>query len=170
MKQLTFFEELQPEVREHTGLAHHTWHLFVDGASRNNPGPAGAGIYGTCDGIEVVAEGFFLGRMTNNEAEYTALILGLELLLPRIGSEDRIIIFSDSKLLVEQLTGNYRIKKPELQVLAGRVKSRLNRLPGAAYEIRHVLREKNVHADALANKGIDTQRQVPDALHKALHT
>ena len=129
------------------------WHLFVDGAARNNPGPAGAGIYLTKHQKKELALGFFLGTKTNNQAEYLALLIGLILTLPKIGS-DHLQIVSDSLLLVNQLNGIYRVKNPELQILHHKA---LKLLANISYDVVHVLREKNKFADEMANFGIDNQ-------------
>ena len=92
----------------------------------------------------------WLGSMTNNQAEYHALIEGLK--AAREWTPDRLEIFLDSKLVVEQIKGQYRIKVPELQRLHAEAMRLLNGLP---YEIRHVAREANRGADHLANMAID---------------
>lgn len=134
------------------------WYLFVDGASRNNPGPAGAGVCLHRGEESVFCEGFFLGSKTNNEAEYIALLLGLAVVQDFIKPGEKLIIISDSELLVRQLQGVYKVKKPELRVLYDQVmKLWKHYMPS----IKHVLREKNTCADALANKGIDIKNEIP---------
>ena len=93
----------------------------------------------------------WLGIMTNNQAEYHALIEGLKAV--RDWKPDKVDILLDSKLVVEQVNGNYRIKEPELQRLHAEAKRVLSELP--AYEIKHVGREENRGADHLANMAID---------------
>lgn len=88
--------------------------------------------------------------MTNNQAEYNALIEGLETAME--WKPDRLEIYLDSKLVVEQVKGHYKIKEPELQRLHAEVMRLLDGLP---YEIRHVAREENRGADHLANMAID---------------
>jgi probable phosphoglycerate mutase len=95
----------------------------------------------------------WLGVATNNEAEYHALIEGL-----KAASEwkpDRLEIYLDSKLVAEQVKGNYRVKEPRLQRLHTEAKALLSGFPEV--EIKHVEREKNKGADALANMAIDAQ-------------
>ena len=92
----------------------------------------------------------WLGAMTNNQAEYHALIEGLK--VARDWKPDRLEILLDSKLVVEQVKGLYKIKEPELQRLHAEAKRLLDGLP---HEIRHVPREENRGADYLANKAID---------------
>jgi ribonuclease HI len=89
--------------------------------------------------------------MTNNQAEYHALIEGLKAV--RDWKPDKLEILLDSKLVVEQVKGNYRIKEPELQKLHAEVMRLLGEIP--AHEIKHVRREENRGADHLANMAID---------------
>lgn len=137
------------------------WHLFVDGAARNNPGPAGAGIYVTKGGEPVIKQGFFLGNKTNNQAEYMALILGICQVVGHMAPHDTLKIFSDSELLIRQIKGIYAVKNKELRILHERVKTLLSPL---SYSVQHVLRERNAIADALANDGIDKKIKVPEHL------
>jgi ribonuclease HI len=123
-----------------------------DGAARGNPGPAGAGavVVGE-DGtvLAEVAEG--LGETTNNVAEYTAVIRGLEE-AQRLGARE-VLLRSDSQLLINQLTGRYRVKAPHLQPLHRQVRELLRSFDRV--DLEHVPRERNVAADALANLGVD---------------
>lgn len=154
MKQLELFERVAKDTV--------SWVLQCDGASRNNPGPAGAGVCVFKNGEPVVAEGFFLGIMTNNEAEYHALLIGLYRLKELVGHNDKITIFSDSELLVRQVLGVYKVKKKELQKLHAQALVFINELKKRAkVEIKHVEREKNKCADLWANKGIDSRIPLP---------
>jgi len=128
------------------------WTLFVDGASRNNPGPSGAGIYLEKDGVLVIKEGYYLGIKTNNQAEYLALLLGLLIVTEQMQSGDELTIISDSQLLVRQLTGFYKVKQPHLQVLYTLCREKIQKLSAV---IKHVLRDENSKADAMANHGVD---------------
>ncbi len=92
----------------------------------------------------------WLGHMTNNQAEYHALIEGLKAV--KEWNPDRVEIFLDSKLVVEQVKGHYKIKEPSLQQLNKEV---VRLLDGVPYEIKHVAREENRGADHLANMAID---------------
>jgi ribonuclease HI len=126
------------------------WELFADGASRGNPGPAGAGYVLVNPAGEVVRERAVpLGRATNNAAEYFALLLGLEEAL-RQGAE-HLRVNMDSQLVVRQLTGLYRVKNPQLGELHAKVKQLLSKL--AWHDIVHIERGANRAADALANQG-----------------
>lgn len=129
-----------------------TWRLHTDGAARGNPGPAGIGIVLVRPDGEVADElARFIGHATNNVAEYTALITGLERAL-QFGVFD-LDVYSDSELLVRQLNGEYRVKNAGLKPLYERVRQ----LAGQFRRVRyfHVPREQNRRADELANEGID---------------
>jgi ribonuclease HI len=134
------------------------WTLFVDGASRNNPGPSGAGIYIEKDDILVIKEGYYLGIKTNNQAEYFALLLGLFVLSEHAQHGDVIRIVSDSQLLVRQITGLYKVRQPHLQPLYALCKEKMHKLDAT---IAHVLRDENSEADAMANHGVDCKKLPP---------
>jgi len=126
--------------------------LHVDGASRGNPGEAGFGVHVTdADGSEVASLYGYLGRATNNVAEYQALLHGLRWALAR--GISRVEVFSDSELLVRQLTGLYRVKSGGLQPLHREAQGLLARFESA--RLTHVPRERNREADALANRAVD---------------
>lgn len=126
--------------------------VACDGASRGNPGPAGIGVQITDDDGTVVAEiARGLGVATNNQAEYTAVIEGLKRAL-ELGAT-RVTLRSDSRLLVEQLSGRFRVKNPTLQRLHKEVRDVAARFERVEYE--HVRRERNTEADRLANEGVD---------------
>ena len=129
-------------------------HLIVatDGAARGNPGPAGIGVHiSSLDGslVAEIAEG--IGEATNNVAEYTAVIEGLAM-AQRLGART-VTVRSDSLLLVNQLTGRYRVKTPHLQPLHRKVRSLAAGFDRISFE--HVRREFNTEADRLANEGVD---------------
>ena len=122
--------------------------VWTDGAARGNPGPAGAGALVTdAEGavLAEIAEG--LGVATNNVAEYTAAILGLER-AAELGATD-VLLRSDSRLLVEQLAGRFKVKNAVLQQLHAKAKAIASGFTRITYE--HVRRELNTAADALAN-------------------
>ena len=126
--------------------------LYVDGASRGNPGEAGAGFYLLDgDGNELLKGMRFLGRMTNNAAEYQALILGLREALG-IGG-DSIEIYTDSELVANQMKGIYTVKNKQLRRLHQKVVALLDKFH--RYEITAIRREDNRKADRLANEAID---------------
>lgn len=123
-----------------------------DGASRGNPGPAGAGASIAVPGGEIVAEvAEGLGIQTNNVAEYTAVIRGLE--TARDLGAKRVTLRSDSQLLVNQLTGKFRVKTEHLRPLHARVREISRSFDSVSFE--HVPREMNTEADRLANRGVD---------------
>jgi ribonuclease HI len=126
--------------------------LYADGAARGNPGPAGAGAVLYDEKGKVVAElARPLGRATNNFAEYSALILGLEEAQRRGASA--VDVRMDSLLVVQQMRGVWRIKHPGLRPLALRAGALLASFKDR--EIRHVPREENAAADELSNRAID---------------
>lgn len=128
--------------------------LAIDGAARGNPGPAGAGAALLDNQGNTLAEvGRFLGKATNNEAEYQALMLGLNLALERGFS--RLSINTDSELLANQLNGSYRVKEPRLKKLFSEAHQLLSRFE--KWEIKAVPREQNRLADRLANLAIDKE-------------
>ncbi len=134
--------------------------LFVDGGSRGNPGPAAAGVViADADGTTLVERGFFVGHATNNVAEYHALIRGLE--LAARFSPQRLEIFADSELVVRQITGQYRVKSPDLQPLFERAQLAL--LKFDSWQIRHIPRAQNLRADRLANLAMNRKGDVEDA-------
>lgn len=127
------------------------WRLFTDGASKGNPGPAGAGWVLINDRDLLLAkDSKFLGEATNNEAEYQALILGLKNALS-CGIQE-IRIYMDSELLVKQLNGLYRIKNPRLTIFFHQVKDLLSKF--LKYDINHISRQENREADRMANEAI----------------
>lgn len=136
----------------------HTWAIYIDGASRNNPGLAGAGIVMKKDGENVSLEGFYLGIKTNNQAEYFALLLALFFIQQYAHHNDTIRIISDSELLVKQMRGEYKIKNEGLKPLY-----QIAHIMKEHYTIQfiHTMREDNKEADALANKGINTKKPLP---------
>jgi len=162
MKQLGLFEVdvPQPEKRK---IQH--WKIFIDGASRNNPGPSGAGVYMLKDNQVFAKHGFFLGNKTNNQAEYLALLLAIFELKKSMHPGDAIHIISDSQLLIRQMNGQYKVKNEDLKVLHG-IASRW--LAGLHAKLSHVLREDNVEADQMANHGIDKKNKLPQAFIEIL--
>lgn len=126
--------------------------LYADGAARGNPGPAGAGAVLEDDHGAVLAEVVrYLGRATNNVAEYSALIAGLE--EARRRGVTNLDIRMDSLLVVRQMQGLWKIKHPGLKPLALRAGALLAEFP--TRNIDHVRRDANARADALANRAID---------------
>lgn len=126
--------------------------LYTDGAARGNPGPAAMGIVLTdMKGKEIEAGGLAIGETTNNEAEYRALLWGLE--RARAKNADEIEIRTDSELLARQIDGSYRVRAAHLKRLHAQAQSALSRF--SRKSIRHIPREQNRRADALANEALD---------------
>ena len=125
---------------------------FCDGGSRGNPGPAGYGVYIQDENGAKIAElSEFLGKKTNNFAEYSGLLAALEYALGN--GHTHLKAVADSELLVKQIKGQYRVNSPELRPLYEEARRRIAQLGG--FQIQHVLREKNRRADQLANEAMD---------------
>jgi ribonuclease HI len=134
--------------------------LEFDGGSRGNPGPAGIGVVlRAADGTPIVTLGRYIGRATNNVAEYRALITGIEQAL-KLGAS-RLYIRGDSELIIRQVKGQYRVKSPELRPLYEEAMALLRKL--AEVKIDHNLRHRNELADRLANLAMDRRAEVTDA-------
>ena len=130
-------------------------YLFTDGASRGNPGPAAAGVMiKDQEGKVLLEKGQFLGRMTNNEAEYRALLLGLE--LAKDLKPETLVCSLDSELVVSQINGLYRVKKPHLRRLLLKIRQVERNYPKVVYKL--IPRDKNTAADALANNVLNQIR------------
>jgi ribonuclease HI len=128
--------------------------MHIDGAARGNPGPAAYAVVIARPGLPPVEEAETIGKATNNVAEYTALVRGLEL-AAELGLK-RLAVFSDSELLVKQMNGEYRVKHPDLLPLyeeANHLKKQFD-----AVTITHVRRAENARADALCNEALDGKR------------
>jgi dinuclear metal center YbgI/SA1388 family protein len=128
------------------------YHLYTDGGARGNPGPAGIGarlMTAAGDVVEDLAD--YIGRATNNVAEYQALIAGLEVALDR--GVERLDVFLDSELVVKQVNGQYKVKDAGLKPLHRQACLLLSKFHEV--DVRHVRREQNSAADALVNQAID---------------
>ena len=129
--------------------------VHTDGACRGNPGPSGAGWVFSEPGGQIFRRGkAFLGRATNNEAEYVAVILALEDALKQ-GFEN-LRLHADSELLVKQVNGIYRVKNPRIKELYGQLMGLARKFK--SFEAKHVRREFNAEADLEANRAIDAQK------------
>ena len=129
------------------------WTVFTDGASRGNPGPSsiGAVVY-DADGEEVHTVSRRLGRATNNEAEYQAVIAGLEAALGLGGGS--VDLRMDSQLIVRQLEFRYRVRNARLRPFFERVVALRRQFE--SFKVTHVPREENRRADELANLALDS--------------
>jgi ribonuclease HI len=124
---------------------------WIDGAARGNPGPAGYGVYMKTDRGEIIEICGYLGRTTNNVAEYAGLLDALAVASDEGAREVEII--SDSELLVKQMLGVYRVKHPNLVPMHARAKELARKF--SRFSIRHTLRAGNKDADRLANLAVD---------------
>jgi len=150
---MTPLENATPENPEKSPSAPQDWiTAHCDGGSRGNPGPAGFGVH-IEDGAGNVLDELsgFLGKKTNNFAEYSALLAALRFALEH--GRRRLRVVADSELMVKQMKGQYRVNSPELRPLYEKAKSLIRELD--RFEIQHVLREKNRNADRLANAAMD---------------
>lgn len=131
--------------------------IFTDGGARGNPGPAGIGVvifkseFGRKDFEKLGEYKEFIGETTNNQAEYRALILGLERAQELGGTE--IDMYLDSQLAVEQLNQNYKVKSMDLQPLFVKVWNLSINFKSVKYH--HITRDKNKEADKLVNEAVD---------------
>lgn len=137
--------------------------LFTDGGARGNPGPAGIGIVlkfktqnapASAGPRQAVAKrkiNKYIGKATNNQAEYRALIAGLELAQQK--KVEELKVFMDSELIVKQMQGEYRVKNPDLKPLFAQALALTNKF--ASISFHHIPREKNKAADKLVNEAID---------------
>ncbi len=127
-------------------------HLHVDGGARGNPGPAAIGaVLEDGHGNRLATISRTIGRATNNIAEYSALISGLEMALEH-GVEE-LAVFSDSELVIRQLKGEYKVKNQGLKPLYDEAMERLGRFD--RYELNSIPRVENAHADELVNQALD---------------
>lgn len=136
--------------------------LYADGGSRGNPGPAGAGAVAFDSSGKRVAEvADYLGVATNNIAEYEAVIRGLKALAEAFPEDHfrthEVLVRMDSKLCIEQMNGNYRVKHPNLIPRNLELRNIISRT-FAKVSFEHVPRERNKDADALANEAMDRGR------------
>lgn len=142
-----------------------SWSLYIDGASKNNPGPSGAGVFISKNDEAYKKKSFNLGIKTNNQAEYLALVLGVYLVSQEIQDNDKLQIISDSELLVRQLKGVYKIRDAELKKLYAVA---MDLLEGVHFSVKHVLRDKNTIADDLAKSGTTSKNKIPHHLIEIL--
>lgn len=136
--------------------------VYTDGGSRGNPGPAALGVI-VCNGRneKIKSYGEFLGEKTNNEAEYEAVIFGLKKLKQLFGGEAikkvRVLVRSDSELLVSQLSGKYKIEADHIADFF--IKIWNLKIDFADVQFEHVPREQNKEADRLVNEALDQEQK-----------
>lgn len=130
--------------------------IYTDGASRGNPGAAAFAYVISREGQPPIEEAECLGDATNNQAEYTALVRALERAL-QLGPHHRLLIHSDSELMVKQMNGEYRVKNADLRDLYEQACALRQRFANEV-TIRHVRRALNKRADELCNQALDGKR------------
>ena len=128
-----------------------TWTIYTDGGSRGNPGPAGYAYVIKRPGQPDIEEKAYLGKSTNNIAEYTGLVKALEH-ARELGGK-KLIVNSDSELMVKQLNGQYRVKNEGLRPLFEEASKLRKQFESVL--IKHVYRDQNSQADALCNEAMD---------------
>lgn len=128
------------------------YRVRTDGASRGNPGPSAIGVSVLdASGNEIATASESIGIATNNVAEYRALIRAVEMMVELRAQEVEFLL--DSELIVKQMNGDYRVRNPKMQKLHAEATRGLGRISKATF--RHVPREENQRADALANQALD---------------
>ncbi len=137
--------------------------INTDGGSRGNPGPAAIGVSAKSSTGAVIFElSEYLGRETNNVAEYTAVIRALAYVLENKISTEKTTFILDSELIARQITGVYRVKEAHLQTLVAQVKKLIQEIKdsGIAHEFtfKNVLRVENKRADQLVNQALDSNK------------
>lgn len=140
-------------------MARHTIvRIYTDGGARGNPGPAAIGIVVSDRDDKVIKEfGEYIGRATNNQAEYRALVRGLEIAANYTDSE--VVCISDSELVVRQMTGEYRIKNEEMRSLAEIVKEKSRSFRKVRYLNQPRMTGHLARADGLVNETLDGLRR-----------
>lgn len=132
--------------------------IYTDGASRGNPGPASYGFTISDDkGRLLHQEGRFIGRTTNNVAEYTAVLAALKYVKEEFASKRslQIELLADSQLVARQLAGHYKIKAKHLKPLIEQIKTLVEEIGGVIFN--HIPRFQNTLADQLANQALDSR-------------
>ncbi len=150
---------LEKHPLEHKGaIPKGAFLVSVDGGSRGNPGPAAAAALVRDPAGETYSRTEFIGRATNNVAEYKGVLLALRLLRERGASRHHIILQTDSSLIYNQLLGSYKVKDANLRELARQALSEMAEIPGLRLML--VPREENTAADAEVNAALDAQSKL----------
>ncbi|MBU1037894.1 MAG: ribonuclease HI family protein [Candidatus Omnitrophica bacterium] len=127
-------------------------YIYADGGSRGNPGPSGIGVVILDSNRKKIKESFkFIGETTNNIAEYSALVSGLEAAVALKATD--IVIYLDSELLTKQLNGEYKVRDANMKILFNESLGLLKKFD--SFEVKHIERAKNKEADKLVNKAIN---------------
>ncbi len=133
--------------------------IYSDGGSRGNPGPAAAAFVAKSQNNKRIGqENIFLGKTTNNVAEYNGVLLAWHWLDKLQAKPQRVDFYIDSQLVVKQLNGEYKIKSNHLQTLVMKIK-RLEKQANFDIYYHHVRREKNTEADSLLNEALDLEKE-----------
>lgn len=127
--------------------------VYIDGGSRGNPGPAGGGFAVYKNGKLIEKGSEFYGIKTNNQAEYMALGLALRTIQAKFGESVEVNCFMDSKLAVEQMNGQWKVKSENVRPLFREARILADQF--AKFTISHIPREENAFADSLANRAMD---------------
>ena len=139
----------------------------IDGGSRGNPGPAAYGVaIETTQGERVTAFGKYIGKTTNNVAEYQGLLAALEYALAH--GHPRLRVLTDSELMARQISGQYKVRSPDLKPLYDKARAMIAQM--GSFSIRHVYREQNREADRLANEAMDHAERGIAAAPPARHS
>lgn len=134
-------------------------HAFTDGASRGNPGESGIGVlFQDSEGRVLQELSAYIGVTTNNVAEYMALVAALQ--LAKKQPCEKLVVHSDSELLVRQMCGSYKVRNERLKQYKAMIDAMMEKAPFEV-QFKHIPREQNKHADALANRGIDEKKSLP---------
>ncbi|HUO50326.1 MAG TPA: ribonuclease HI family protein [Candidatus Paceibacterota bacterium] len=131
--------------------------IYTDGGARGNPGPAGAGVVIELGNQTIELKKFLGEKQTNNWAEYEAVAIALQELQSRGITNRPLAFLLDSKLVVEQILGNWKIKEPTLKPQVAKVHALLSAFP--SYTFSHIPREENSEADRLVNEAIDEAKK-----------
>jgi ribonuclease HI len=135
-----------------------TVHAYIDGATRGNPGESGIGVVlKNQTGAILESISGYIGKATNNIAEYSALLVCLNKAIDL--NCKHLIVFSDSELLVRQMNRQYRVKNEGIKKVYQHVQRVLSK-SAIKFEIKHIDRERNKDADLLANAGINSRRRI----------
>lgn len=127
--------------------------FYTDGGARGNPGISGCGVV-VDDGSVKKGYFYYLGIQTNNFAEYTGLLKALS--IAKEMNAEEVVVYSDSELMCKQITGEYKVKSPQLGILYKEAMLYIYNLK--SFKIKHVRREFNKDADLLANMAMDEKR------------
>lgn len=131
--------------------------IYTDGASRGNPGKASYGfVISDKSGKLIYEEGKYIGIATNNVAEYTAVLRSLEWIKQHGKGDAELEFYADSKLVVEQLSGRFKIKSPHLKLIIEKIWVLAAELGEISFT--HIPRARNTPADKLANEALDSLR------------